>query len=230
VLIRIPVGRLPAGSINERPSLRRRSTAGVYAHHGSPELVPPRPSSLITAQPQHSLKAKGTGPVLLTRQPVHGVKPIGQRFASVLENRARCHRRLVTTCLALHQHRPHRPEMVALATRTAKPIRPAQPEQVLPTGLLGVKPSLELAQTPRIFLHSPPYYMLGSPESSKYPPQSDPRRSVRFSWCPFSLHEWTPTVNQHALFFCLTAGEPGIILRYRNKLRKRHGCVSQPAR
>jgi hypothetical protein len=42
-------------------------------------------------------------------------------------------------------------------------------DQVVPASLLGIEPSLELGQVAREFLHRPPYYRLGSPESSKYP-------------------------------------------------------------
>src|SRR5436305_14212316 len=88
------------------------------------------------------------------------------------DQRARGHRRLVTTRLALHQPRPHRPEVPACAARAAKAFRPSQPEQAVPARLFGLKPSLELAQIPRIILHTAPYYMLGLPESSKYPPSA----------------------------------------------------------
>src|SRR5450631_174226 len=128
----------------------------------------------IAAQPQHSLQPQGTGSVFLARQPVHGPEPVHQRFARVLENRPCRHRCLMTTFLALHEHRPYRPEVTAAATRAAKAFWPSKLEQILPARLLGIKPCFELAQIPRIFLHSPTYYMLGSPESSKYPPSPNP--------------------------------------------------------
>src|SRR5450631_1714966 len=144
----------------------------AWPHHRSPKLVQPRPGRLVAAQPQHFLQPQRTGPVLLARQPVHGPEPVHQRFARVLENRPCRHRCLMTTFLALHEHRPYRPEVTAAATRAAKAFWPSKLEQVLPARLLGIKPCFELAQIPRIFLHSPTYYMLGSPESSKYPPSA----------------------------------------------------------
>ena len=51
----------------------------------------------------------------------------------------------------------------------AEPLRPAHLKQVVSTGLLGSEPRFELSQIARIILHSRPYYILGSPESSKYP-------------------------------------------------------------
>jgi len=138
-------------------------------NHRSPELVQPGPGRLVAAQPQHPLQSEGTGPVLLARQPVHGAKPIHQRLTRVLEDRARRHRRLATTRLALHEHGSHGPEMTAATARALEALRPSQPVQVVPTRLLGVEPSLEIGQTPGILLHSRPCYRLGPPESSKYP-------------------------------------------------------------
>ena len=74
------------------------------------------------------------------------------------------------TNLALQEYRSDRPEMSTLTARATKALRPSQAEQVVPAGLLGVEPSFELGQRARIFLHGPPYYRLGQPESSKYPP------------------------------------------------------------
>ena len=44
-----------------------------------------------------------------------------------------------------------------------------QPEQVVPTGLLGPEPRLELDQVAWVILHEPAYYILGLPESNGYP-------------------------------------------------------------
>src|SRR5436305_9406639 len=147
-----------------------RQSITARSYHRSPELVQPRPRRFVAAQPQHPLQPQSTGTVFLAGQPIHGPEPVHQRLARVLENRARGHRRLVTTRLALHQPRPHRPEVPACAARAAKAFRPSQPEQVVPARLLGIKPSLEFAQIPWIVLHTAPYYILGLPESSKYPP------------------------------------------------------------
>jgi hypothetical protein len=68
---------------------------------------------------------------------------------------------------ALQQDRAHRPVLIAIATRASETLRPPQAEQVVPARLLGRKPSLKIAQVPRVFLHSPPYYRLCQPESSK---------------------------------------------------------------
>ena len=69
----------------------------------------------------------------------------------------------------LQQHRAHRPGFVMPASRTTKTLRPAELTQILPTGLLASETRLELGQIPGIIFHRPRSYILGSPESSKYP-------------------------------------------------------------
>ena len=56
---------------------------------------------------------------------------------------------------------------------THKTLWPAQLHQILATRLLSGKTPLKLLQRPRVVLHSPACYMLGSRESSAYPDQSN---------------------------------------------------------
>src|ERR1700730_4936642 len=155
------------GFIHFHPS---RQPITARPDHRSSELVQPRPGRLVAAQSQDPWQAQGPGSVLLSRQPIHSPEPIHQRLPRILEDRARRHRRLEATLLALHQRRSHRPKVTAAAARAAKALRPSKPEQIFSARLLGIKPRFELAQIPRVFLHGLPYYSLGSPESSKYPP------------------------------------------------------------
>src|SRR5277367_5473688 len=140
------------------------------SNHRATQFVQPSPSRLIALQFEHSLKAQCAGSVLLGRYPVHRAKPIDQRLARVLEDRPRCHRGLVAAFSAFHQHRSHRPILTARTSRASKPLRPAKPKQVLAAGLLGWELLVKLAQVARELLHSLPYYRLGLPESSEYPP------------------------------------------------------------
>src|SRR5579862_9587839 len=140
------------------------------ADHRATQFVQPCPGSFVASQSQHSLQSQCAGAGLLSCHPIHGAKPVCQWLACVLEDRSRSHRGLVAARTALHQHNPHWPVLSAPATRAPEALRPAQPEQIIPAGLLSRKFRSEFAQTARIFLHRPPYYMLGSPESSKYPP------------------------------------------------------------
>src|SRR6266699_4663841 len=149
-----------------------RQTVPPRSHHRATQLVQPRPCCLVASQSKYPLQPQGAGPVLLRRNPVHRAKPIHQGLARVLEDRPCCHRGLVATFAALQQHRSHWPVSIALTTRAAKTLRPAKPEQVVAARLLRRELGIELAQIAREFLHRPPYYILGLPESSKYPPNA----------------------------------------------------------
>src|ERR1019366_68916 len=110
---------------------------------------------------------QGAGTVLLGCDPVHGAKPVHQRLAGGLEDRPPRHPGLGGPLAALQQDQAPRPVLIAITTLASETLRPPQAEQVVPARLLGRKPNLKLAQVPRVFLHSPPYYRLCRPESSK---------------------------------------------------------------
>src|SRR5579862_1238713 len=77
----------------------------------------------------------------------------------------------------------HRPSFSSPAVVTAKPFRPAKPEQMLLTGRLAREAGLQFQQISRIILHGQKLYRSWSPASSKYPSReycgSDRRQSVR---------------------------------------------------
>ena len=79
--------------------------------------------------------------------------------ARVLKDGPRGHRGLAPTRSAL-QRTFRKGHDSTTATRTAETVRPAQPEQILPAGLLT---GLELCQVPRIIFHLQAYYILGLP-------------------------------------------------------------------
>ena len=121
-------------------------------------------------KPQHSLKSQSAGSGFLGGDPPHRTKPQRQRAARVLKDGPGGHRGLAPTRSALQQHFSQRPRLSTTATRTAETVRPAQPEQILPAGLLTAKTGLEFCQVLRVIFHLPAYYILGLPESTGYPP------------------------------------------------------------
>ena len=112
------------------------------------------------------------GPVFLAGHPPHGPKPGAQRQARVLENRARRHRSLIIALPTPQQAPPAGPSSPPSTAGTHKTLWPAQLHQILATRLLSGKTPLKLLQRPRVVLHSPACYMLGSRESSAYPDPS----------------------------------------------------------
>src|SRR5260370_19420789 len=103
----------------------------------------PRPSRLITTQPEHSLQAQCTGSVLLARHVPHCPEPHLQRLPRILENGSRRGRSLVIALAALPQGGTYRPRLAVTAAGTSKTFRPTQLEQVLPTRFFRREPRLE---------------------------------------------------------------------------------------
>lgn len=81
------------GATGQRSDLAGKTIATV-PHHRPTQLVQPGPSRLVAAEPQLSLEAQSTHAVLLAGEEPHRQKPRLQRFARVLENRARRQRPL----------------------------------------------------------------------------------------------------------------------------------------
>ena len=142
----------------------------VRAHHGASQFMQPRPSRLVTPQPQHPLEAHGAGTVLLAGHPPDRPEPKCQGLAGVLKDRPGRHRTLVVATRTLQQNAGLRPTFPPATARAAKAVRPTEPKQILPAGLLRRKASLKFHQIPRKILHRGPYYRLWLPESSEYPP------------------------------------------------------------
>src|SRR3954447_7659359 len=141
----------------------------VRAHHGASQFMQPRPSRLVTLEPQHPLKAHGARTVLLAGDPPSRPKPKGQGLAGILKDRPSSHRTLVVAIRTLQKNAGFWPALSPATARAAKAVRPTEPKQILPAGRLRRKASLKFHQIPRKILHRRPYYRLGLPESSKYP-------------------------------------------------------------
>ncbi len=140
-------------------------------HHREPQFVQQRPGGTVASQTQDALQSQCARPVFLAGHPPHGPKPGAQRQARVLENRARRHRSLIIALPTPQQAPPAGPSSPPSTAGTHKTLWPAQLHQILATRLLSGKTPLKLLQRPRVVLHSPACYMLGSRESSAYPDQ-----------------------------------------------------------
>src|ERR1035441_3029082 len=138
-------------------------------HHGTPQFMQPSPRGVVAPQAQNPLEADSAGTVLLAGDCPHRPKPNRQRFACVLENCSGCHRTLIPATCTLPQQPTHRPVLPSATTRATKTIRPPQPHEIFPAGCLCRKARLKFGQISGIILHGRPYYILGLPESSRYP-------------------------------------------------------------
>src|SRR3954452_398258 len=156
----------PVGLVYLYPA---RQPVPPRSHHGTPQLMEPGPCRVVAPQAQHPLQPDGAGTVLLTGHRPHGPKPQRQRFTRVLENGPGRHRALIPATGTLQQQPTNRPVPPLPTTRAAKPIRPTQPQQVLAARVFCRNARLKFSQSPGIILHGISYYMLGVPESSRYP-------------------------------------------------------------
>src|SRR3974390_1764438 len=157
---------------------RSRQALPPRSHRGSSQFVQPGPGRIVAAQAQCPLDTHGAGAVLLTRDGPHRPKPKRQRFAGVLEDRSCRYRALMPATGALQQSPTHRPTLPPATLRAQKATRPPQLYQLVPTGRLCREAGLKFGQIPRIVLHERPYYILGLPESSRYPILSKSNFSV----------------------------------------------------
>jgi hypothetical protein len=141
------------------------------AHHCSTQFMQPAPRRFVTSQTQDSLKAQCTRTRLLAGYPPHCSKPRAQRRPRVLENRSGRHRTLPSAVRAVKQcwPRPYRPSLSLSADRAPESLRPAQLNQIGPTGLFGPETCLELRKRLRIIFHEPEHYILWLLESRGYP-------------------------------------------------------------
>src|SRR5580692_6620837 len=112
----------------------------------------PGPCRLVTLQTEYSLQAQRAGAVLLARHPPHSSKPNRQGSPRILENRARCHRRLAPA-LGTFPNPTHWPRLPRFAPRAGKTPRPPKPCQVCPTCFLGAETRLQFRQVLWILFH-----------------------------------------------------------------------------
>lgn len=136
------------------------------ADHRASEFVKPRPGGLVAPNAQYTIQTEGTGPVLLSDDPPHDLKPKAERLSSVLQNGPRRHRDFPATALAVQELTSREPSSIALASGAAEAVRPSQLNEVLPAGLVVSKAPCELAGGAWVVLHARNYYRLGQLESS----------------------------------------------------------------
>ena len=92
----------------------------VWAHHGTSQLMQPRPGRFVTPQLQHPLEAQGARTVLLARDPSCRPEPKGKGFAGILKDRPGRHRTLVAATRTLQQNDRYRPGPPPATARTTK--------------------------------------------------------------------------------------------------------------
>ena len=127
-----------------------RKLISSWTDHGSPQLMQPGPSRLVAAESQDPLQSQGTGSVLLGHHPPHDLEPKPQGLPGPMEDGPRSSRSLMATLGAVHEGLHRQPSLGRDAPWTSEPLRPAKRCEVMTTGFLGGKTTIELGQGTRI--------------------------------------------------------------------------------
>ena len=134
----------------------------VGVHHRAAELVQHRPCCLVAAQPQLPLELQGREAGRLCRDQVGGPEPLRKRLPGSVQDGARGNRGFVPASLASpKQPRRQLEGFDVSAARTAEPLRPTAPRQVLATRLFVAEELPKLVQRPRILPGARPTLSLG---------------------------------------------------------------------
>ena len=122
---------------------------------------------------------------------------------TVLKDRTRSDRHLVSALATAPAGAPNRPRRLSRAPRTHPPGGPAHRGKIAGAGLIAAEALLQLQQSPRIILaHARKHYILGLVASSKYPypsgtypTQSGSARVPRVGECADKLHTWPLSIQ-----------------------------------
>ena len=108
----------------------------------------------------------------ILEQAVEELATVARRasVAAAFKDGSRFSRSLVPTSLALKEPVSPRPRLAMSAPWTPIPRRPSQSKKVFPARLFGRKLILQFHQRFRIICHTRQYYILGVPQSRRYPP------------------------------------------------------------
>ena len=104
-----------------------------WANHRSAQAVQPPPSGIVASKPQHPLQAQGVGAIFLAGDVPHRFKPLPQRFAGVMEDRACCHRGLSAAFTALKKPTTGLAGFSMAASRANESIGPTKGHEVINT-------------------------------------------------------------------------------------------------
>jgi hypothetical protein len=119
----------------------------VRADHRLAELVQPGPGGLVAAEAHLPLQLGGGDPALAGGHQVDGEEPAGEAGLGLLEEGAGEQGVLLAAGRALvDAARPQRVGVTMAAALATEAVRPARPERVFPTLLVGPEPGVELQE------------------------------------------------------------------------------------
>ena len=129
---------------------RRRDTVPFRAQHGAAKLLQHRPRRLVAGEAELSLELDRRKPRRVGRDQIARREPEPERNSRAVQNRARCHRSLVSARPALQEiARGNFMSILATAARAAKTVRPPARHEIASAVLVRPEPFLELGQRTR---------------------------------------------------------------------------------
>lgn len=138
-------------------------------NHRTPQFMKPRPCRFITPQPENPLQTQRACTALLAGNPPDRPEPKEQGHPAPLKNSTAGNRSLITACSALNKSRSNRPPFASLTSRAAKPVRPAQFQQISAASFFCRKLGFKFHKVLGVVFHTPLFYISGLPESRGYP-------------------------------------------------------------
>ena len=140
-----------------------RATEPIPARpdHRTTQFMKPRPRSFITPQPENPLQTQCACTALLAGNPPDRPEPKEQGRPATLKNSTAGNRSLITACSALNKTRPNRPPFASLTSRTAKPVRPAQFQQIAAASFFCRKSGFKFKKVLGVVFPTPLFYILG---------------------------------------------------------------------
>jgi hypothetical protein len=144
-------------------------TVASWPNHCAPEFMQQMPRGSVT-QPQKTLQAQGTSPVLLSDDPPHGAKPSSQWQVRVLENSSSQNPSLPAT-RGTFKDQANLPELFSITMCASYTVRPTHIDQEIEADGLRTKESFKFWHGSGKVFHAINHYQLGLPVSSIYPYQ-----------------------------------------------------------
>lgn len=139
-----------------------RATEPIPARpdHRTTQLMKPRSCSLITPQRENPLQTQRACTALLAGNQTDRPEPRVQGHPATLKNSTAGNRSLITACSALNKSRSNRPPFGSLTSRTAKPVRPAQFQQIAAASFFCRKSAFKCNMVLEVVFHTPSFYIL----------------------------------------------------------------------